>query len=81
MGFFDKPERDFKWLTCVISTTCKMCAGPIRQGEGFYFEANKKEPHCRDCGREIKKKGYDEAGKDRNPFAKLFKDLTGKDFP
>ncbi len=70
--------KDFKWLVAVMSETCVMCSSTIRQGDGFYFEATERKPHCRECGRLIRVVGYDNALRTRNPlgsFGDFFKGM------
>ena len=61
----------FKWLTAFVGEQCAMCFDPIKQGEGFYYEATQKKPHCRTCGRLVREKGYEAAQKERNYFMRL----------
>lgn len=67
--------REFKFITAVVSETCYLCRGGIRQGDGFYYEVGSRKPHCRDCGRAIKAHGYDIAARDRGIFRGLFPGL------
>lgn len=67
--------KDFKWLKAAVDEVCEICHAKIRQGDGFYFEATLRQPHCRDCGRVIRDRGYDAAKTERNWLLKL---LTGR---
>lgn len=69
--------KDFKWMTAFAAEKCAMCWGEIRQGDGFYYESTEKKPHCRDCGRAIKAKGYDNALKERNVFMRMARGAGG----
>lgn len=62
---------DYRWLKAVADEKCSLCFDPIRPGDGFYWEAESKKPHCRACGRAIRVLGEQGARATRNVFVKL----------
>ena len=54
-----------------------MCGETIKQGDGFYFEASKRKPHCRDCGRCIRRHGEEKARSLRSSIFGAFNKIFG----
>jgi NAD-dependent SIR2 family protein deacetylase len=70
---------EFKWLTAVINEQCVMCHRSVKAGDGFYFEVSNRAIYCRECGRDIRKNGFEQAMIGRT-FGSIFKSVFGEDF-